>query len=147
MQTVDLTKRFIKDYTEAVFHRLGITEDEDKQKVVNIIQSRIIPTNLTIFNSVDYEYTDIDSAEFWYDAPKKYILNEEGVLFWKTELKEAISAVILANDIALRQVFKKAKNRASAIGDKIAEEMNGTYEALTKLMINGSTYRGPKLGD
>lgn len=144
---IDITQRFINDYTQAVFNRLGIINEEDKNKVIELVNSRMIPTNLTIYNSVDYEYTDIDSAQFWYDGPTKFILNEEGVLFWKTELKEAISALILANDIALRQVFKKAKNRASAIGDKIAEEMNGTYEALTKLMINGSTYRGPKLGD
>ena len=146
--TITPEQRFINDYYNNAIKRLHITDDNMKRKIRNLIEMRFIPTNLGIFNSETFQTTDIDAIKFFYGVRSKFILNENGVLFWKSGIKKSISAEIINQNIQIRQVFKKQKKEAAKRGDKIAEDTAGTFEALTKLMINGSTFhRAPKLGD
>lgn len=131
-------ERFINDYINHVSKMLDITDPIKLQEIRKLAEERIVESDIMIYNSDKFTEKYIDSIDFWYDRDK-YILNENGVLFDTTKRNEAITAGLIKQDINLRQIFKKAKKKAAEVNDSIAEKKHGTFEALTKLMINGST--------
>lgn len=135
-QSSDLKERFINDYVAHTSRLLDITDEERLNKIKQIAEERFVDTDLVIYNTDKFTEKKIGSTDFWYDRGK-YVLNENGVLFDTTERNEAVTASLISQNIDLRQVFKKAKKKAAEINDTIAEKKHGTFEALTKLMING----------
>lgn len=131
-------ERFISDYIKHASMMLDITDPAQLFKMRGIVEKAFTETDMYIYNTDKYTGRYLDVPEFWYERGK-YVLNENGVLFDTTARNESVTASLIAQNIELRQVFKKAKKKASEIGDSIAEKKHGTFEALTKLMINGST--------
>lgn len=128
---------FINEYIKEAVKTLDIEDQPEKiERIKQIVKERYIDTELEIYNSHLYENSYIDSTEFWFDR-NKYILNENGVLFDTTERNESITAQLISQNIDIRQKFKKMKKEAAKNNDNINEKKYGTFEALTKLNING----------
>ena len=131
--------RFIEAYINEAVKTLDIEDQPEKiERIRQLVRERYVDTELEIYNSHLYESKYIDSTEFWFDRDK-YILNENGVLFDTTERNESITAKLISQNIDIRQKFKKMKKEAAKNNDNINEKKYSTFEALTKLNINGST--------
>lgn len=130
-------ERFINAYMEEVIKTLDIADDKEKiERIRQLVEERYVDTELEIYNSDTYNRRYVDSTEFWFNRGL-YILNENGVLFDTTERNESITAKLISQNIDIRQKFKKMKKDAAKNNDSINEKKYGTFEALTKLNING----------
>lgn len=141
--TTTYNEMFKRDWINFAIERLGLEKGRYEEFLSNVYDNSIIETNTRIYNSFTHDSFDMGSKEFWYTTPKDVIYGENGVMMWKTNKKESLVKVILAQNINVRQVFKKLKNHADSIGDKVNFDKYKTFEALCKLMINGSRTVGP----
>lgn len=134
---VSYNERFKKDWIDLVVNRLGLERGKYEDFLSKTFDDYNIETNTQIYNSFTHDTTSVDSKKFWYESPKDVIYGENGVMMWKTEKKESLVKVILSQNINVRQVFKKLKNKADSVGDKVNFDKYKTFESLCKLMING----------
>lgn len=137
-------ERFKRDWIELVVNRLGLEKGKYDDFLSKTYDDFNMETNTQVYNSFTHDANLIDSKQFWYESPNDVIYGENGVMMWKTHKKESLVKIILAQNINVRQVFKKLKNKADSIGDKINFDKYKTFESLCKLMINGSTTIGPQ---
>lgn len=139
-------EEFINLYVNEVIALLNISNPQDIEKVRRLANERFIDTELEIYNTDKYTRTYISPIDFWYKKGD-YILNENGVLNDTTKRHEAVTAQLISQYIDFRQMFKRMAKKAGAVGDTINESIYKTFELLTKLRINGLTYRAPHYGD
>lgn len=130
-------ERFKRDWIELVVNRLGLEKGKYDDFLSKTYDDFNMETNTQVYNDFTHNASLMDSKEFWYESPKDVIYNENGVMMWKTDKRESLVKLILAQNINIRQVFKKLKNKADSIGDKINFDKYKTFESLCKLMING----------
>lgn len=130
-------EKFKNDWVNVAMQRLGLTSNIDRDELEKIFDQAYRNTSIGIYNTFTHERSKIPSLSFWYNMPEDVIFNENGVLMWRTCKKESLVKVIISQKIALRQVFKKLKNKCDSEGDKIGFDKYKTLEALCKLMING----------
>lgn len=146
MEHEQMKKIFFDQYVDKARDLFNITDPQKLQQIRNLISERYIETEFDIFNSVNFTNEYISPIDFWF-IKDKFILNENGVLMDTTQSNEAVTAKLIKQYIDFRQVFKKMKKKSAEIGDSVNEKKYGTFEALTKLRINGSTHRAPHYGD
>lgn len=141
---MDYKERFKREWIDLAIMRLGLDKEKYEGFLSETFDNFCIESNINIYNDFTHEMNNMDSKQFWFETPHDVIYGENGVMMWKTEKKESLVKVILAQNINVRQVFKKLKNKADSIGDRINFDKYKTFESLCKLMINGSTTVGPR---
>lgn len=130
--------QFREDWIAEVCNRLAIeTGSKEYYDVMNIYDRQRKVTELKIKNSFNFHEVNFPSTTFWYDAPKNFILNENGVLFLQKHLKQSMLSIFNAKGIELRQIFKRLKNECFANDDTIGYEYYGAVEYCRKVVING----------
>lgn len=144
---ISYRNRFKADWIDLIVSRLGLEKGKYEEFLSKTFDDYDMETDAQIYNDFTHLTTWVNSKEFWYESPNDVIYGENGVMMWKTEKKESLVKVILAQNINIRQVFKKLKNKADSVGDKINFDKYKTFESLCKLMINGSNHRAPKESD
>lgn len=139
-------EKFIDDYVKYAGKMLDIEDEEKLKEIRRLAEERYVDSNIHVYNSNNFVDKYINSADFWY-GQNNFILNENGVLTDTTKRNESVTAGLIAQNIEIRQVFKKAKKKAGEVNDTINEKKYATFEALTKLMINGfyGLMIGPKI--
>lgn len=137
MQEISYNERFKRDWIDLVITRLGLDRSKYESFLSDVFDNHNMDTTNYVYNDFTHSTMKIDSKKFWYETPNDVIYNENGVMMWKTKKKESLVKIILAQNINVRQVFKKLKNKADSIGDKINFDKYKTFESLCKLMING----------
>jgi hypothetical protein len=124
--------RFRLDWTNTVAKHLNI----EHSKAEAIFDKYYQDTKLQIYNSVNFKTTDIDSSDFYYLSQLNFILQENGVLFWKYSKKQSVIGKEIVNKMTIRQEFKRLKNHYTDLGDKIQASVYKGMEQRTKIFIN-----------
>ena len=124
--------KFKTDWTNTVSQQLGIKITDAE----NIFDKYCKDTELDIYNSVNFQTTNMFSADFFYISQLNFILQENGVLFWKYNKKESVIGKEIVNKMAIRQEFKRLKNHYTDLGDKIQASIYKGMEQRTKIFIN-----------
>ena len=137
VQEISYNERFKRDWIDLVITRLGLDRSKYESFLSDVFDNHNMNTTNYVYNDFTHSTMKIDSKKFWYETPNDVIYNENGVMMWKTKKKESLVKIILAQNINVRQVFKKLKNKADSVGDKINFDKYKTFESLCKLMING----------
>lgn len=105
-----LHEKFKKDWIDKSIQSLFIPDtEENRKKLSDIFDETFRPSQLSIFNSVHYEYTEMRPEDYYYRVPEKCILVENGVLYTKTSVKESIESSTLRNKVNRRQITKRKK--------------------------------------
>ena len=108
-------QKFRTDWSMSVSKQLGIKQNEAEA----IFDKYCQDSELEIYNSVNFQTTKMFATDFYYISQINFILQENGVLFWKHSKKESVIGKEIVNKMAIRQEFKRKKNHYTDIGDKI----------------------------
>ena len=125
-------ERFKEDWTNAVINHLCI----DKETVGRLFDQYFMDSELNIYNSMNFKNTTFSTTDFYYLSIANFILQENGVLFWKYNKKQSVIGKEIINKMAIRQEFKKLKNHYTDLGDKITATIYKGMEQRTKIFIN-----------
>ena len=125
-------QKFRTDWSISVSKQLGIKQNEAEA----IFDKYCQDSELEIYNSVNFQTTKMFATDFYYISQINFILQENGVLFWKHSKKESVIGKEIVNKMAIRQEFKRKKNHYTDIGDKIQASIYKGMEQRTKIFIN-----------
>ena len=131
-------KTFKEVYINKCLSGLGMMKDKFlRSRISEKYDKEYIRTDVEIENSQDATVHTIPADRFYLNAGKKFILNESGTLTWKHKFKLAVIVPIIQSCIKIRQIKKKAKVKAAAIGDNIHLGRLSNEEYGLKIVING----------
>jgi len=137
MENVDYRTMVKNDWVNQVILSLGYPE-EKRSELEKVFEDTYKPSNLRLKNSFIHKEKLIPSDKFFYDIKKKAILNENGVLTYRTDIKKSPLADVMDAGIELRQVLKRAKNEKLKAGEVIEAAALGNQELTFKTVINGA---------
>ena len=79
-------ERFKEDWTNAVINHLCI----DKETVGRLFDQYFMDSELNVYNSMNFKNTTFSTTDFYYLSIANFILQENGVLFWKYNKKQSV---------------------------------------------------------
>ena len=79
-------QKFRTDWSISVSKQLGIKQNEAEA----IFDKYCQDSELEIYNSVNFQTTKMFATDFYYISQINFILQENGVLFWKHSKKESV---------------------------------------------------------
>lgn len=118
-QVNPLPHRFKIDWVDAVTSKLGLYDQ--KEELSNLYDKHMINRSLVIYNNVANQRKHLLATDAYYKLPEVATLNENGILFVKSDIKKSVTASIIDDGVTNRQVMKKEMRRAEQDPNRILE--------------------------
>ena len=112
--------RFKDEWIRAVMSKLSLSNDK-YQELSKIYDDNYVERNLVIHNNVANQRKSLSAIEAYYKLPEVSVLNENGILFVKSDIKKSVPAMVVDDGVNNRQVIKKEMRRAEQDPERILE--------------------------
>ena len=120
MDNADLKSKFRTEWIETVMKKLSLSEDQ-RERVSKLFDDNFKNRSIIIYNNVAVQRKQITAIEAYYKLPQVSVLNENGVLFVKSDIKKSVPAMVVSDGVNNRQIIKKEMRRAEKDPERILE--------------------------
>lgn len=111
--------RFKREWVKDVTTKLNLYNQE--AEVSNLYDKHMINRSLVIYNNVANQRKNLLATDAYYKLPEIATLNENGILFVKSDIKKSVTALIIDDGVSNRQIIKKEMRRAEQDPNRILE--------------------------
>ena len=129
--------RFKNKWIETVLNKLDVHTEELKNNMEEIFDRTFSDNLIELYNSVYNETYRTNASRYFLNIKDKHIVNENGVLTYKHQVKSSPIEKTIDGGILGRQVQKKIKQKLIKEMKFMEADSAASFEYSLKVLING----------
>ena len=126
---------FKEEWINCVIDTLNL-DTKEHDRLEKIYNDNFVDTELNVYNTDNYQNRKVSSTDAYFTIPKTCTINENGVLFYKADIKRSPNSLIINNNSNKRQKEKREKNVNAALGNEKESEKHANTEHHVKGFLN-----------
>lgn len=136
-QYTEEQQEFKNKWVKSAMDKLDNHSDELKKQMEEIFDSTFDDNIIELYNSVYNETYQTSASRYFLNIKDKHIVNENGVLTYKHEVKSSPIEKTINGGILGRQVQKRIKQNLIKQGLYMEADTAASFEYSLKVLING----------